>query len=169
MKATAPWQYHGDDKTDIDSVHALWGGPKYIELWNNDAAAWVPGSLYMIDFTAGALSTYGNPSTAIIAAATVAGQHKSLGIAVDATAQGAKGRIQVYGKYAGANVLSTSGPAAGDLLVGSLTTAGRLIKWNHAIDEAGSATLTVVLPIALCLTTPASNQADIFIFNKWGI
>lgn len=166
MRGSVPYQYFGDERTSIDAIHALWGGPKYIELFNNDSAAWVPGSLYMIDFTAGALTAYGNPGAAIIASADVAGQHKALGIAVDPTTQGNRGRIQVFGKYVGANVLSSSGPAQGDLLIGSLATAGRLIKFDLAL-AAGSG--NVALPIGLCLTTPSANTADIFIFNKFGL
>lgn len=158
MRASVPWQYFGDTTTDIDAIHALWGGPKYIELYNNDAAAWVPGSWYMVDFTAGALTAYGNPGAAIIAT-----QHGvlCLGVAVDPTPQGQRGRIQVYGKYSGANV-ATSVAAGAPLSISS--TAGRA-------EAQGNVTAAAAYreSLGICLTLAASNAADVFIFNRFGI
>lgn len=158
MRQSTSWQYFGDDKTSIDAVHAVWGGPKYIELWNNDAAAWVPSSWYMWDFTAGALSAYGNPNAAIIAA-----QHGvlCLGIAVDAATTGTRGRIQVYGKYVNANV--ATGTAQGSPLSISSTT-GRAEAQGNVTAAAAYREC-----VGIALTLAASNLGDVFIWNRFGL
>lgn len=159
MRASVPYQYFPDVKADAAAIDALWGGPKYITLFNAAAAAWVPGSWYMVDLTTTDVATdYGLPAAAIIAA-----QHGvlCLGVAVDAPATGEKGRIQVFGKYSGANV-ATSTAVGAPLSISS--TAGRA-------EAQGNVTAAAAYreSIGICLTLAASNAADVFIFNRFGL
>jgi hypothetical protein len=159
-RQTVPYQFIGDERTSLAAVQALWGGPKYIELFNNDAAAWVPGSWYMIDFTAGALTSYGNPGAAILA--TSALQKQCVGVAVDATAQGAKGRIQIYGKYSGANVTTAGGTQGLFITLQGTGASGRAI-----VAPAVTAATEYPSLVGFILTTAAANAADVFITSPF--
>lgn len=169
MRQGNPFQYFPDTKTDIDGIHALWGGPKYIELYNASATTWVVGEAIAWDYSTASVATnYGLPAAGIKAPATAAGARAIIGIAVDPVVQGARGRVQVYGKFVGANILTTSGAVQGDRLCGmGATTAGRLTKLQETVAEGGAATYNIFPCIGYCLTTPIADVGDMFITSPW--
>lgn len=158
MRGGTFYQYFGDTKTDIDAVHALWGGPSYVEMYNSGASAWTPGKWLMIDLTA--VATYGNPGCAI--EATAALQKQCIGIAVDAPTQGQRGRVQLYGKYASASVEQTGGTAGLFLTMLGAAAAGvpKFVAANGGTGEYPNI-------CGFILTTASGALADVFVLSPW--
>jgi hypothetical protein len=163
MRSSQPFQYinPGDSMISIDAVHALWGGPKYIELWNAAAATWVPGQWAMLDLVTATVATlYGSPGAAM--QATLNGV-LCLGVFVDAAVQGQRGRIQVFGKYPQAAVLNTVA-AVGTPLSISATAGSAEAQGNVTAAAAYRESIGVALT-----ASGAGGLQDVFIFNRLGI
>lgn len=140
--------------------------PKIVYLYNGSAAAWVAGDVLDLDL---AVTTWGISSAAKQHAAAASGLE--VGIALEATAIGEKGPVQVAGDYGdfsadgtaddGANVLDAT--VAGALLTGSAATAGRLTTL-----PAAHAATTRVVAIAL-EDGNGNNKARIRLLNPMGL
>ena len=149
MRANIGPQYI--DGTDIQQIVP----PKWVKLWNGSGSTIPAGSAVQIDVT---VTTYGLGSAIKIAAAVAADARKIIGGAVADIPNLSWGLVQVAGVQANVSVITAT--AADVPLIGSVTTAGRLIVAAFAAGEK---------QLGLNLAVAASNLSTVLWFNPAGL
>lgn len=144
MRAGIGPQFWGD-VPDRDTIY-----PPTIRSFYNGSGSTIPaGSCVVVDLSIA--TTIAPLGCAIkIAPATAGDARKIIGATVEDIPTGAIGKVQMGGIQP--NVSVVNGTAVESLLIGSTTTAGRLIIAAFAAGER---------PVAFLLTAPASNLATV--------
>ncbi|HEY6866251.1 MAG TPA: hypothetical protein VI792_03275 [Candidatus Eisenbacteria bacterium] len=126
--------------------------PRMVSFFNNTGATLAFGNAVIIDVAQAAIASKGVPAFACIKLApAVAADARKIrgGVAADIPDQ-QFGLVQVAGVMVDANVIT--GTAADEHLIGSVTTAGRLIVATYGAGE---------VLVALNLALAASNKSTV--------